>query len=265
LLAHIERQRTPSGYIVAFPRDNSKIAVMADWQAPMPGAYDWERFEADDVSRKLRVIVSVLRGDPFDVEYLRKYAAYIARPTRCPPPLPEQYAKVRMAVYERDKLVERQDCGLDQAPGLADGIWRIQIENQGARTNLTFRPRWNHSPHCQKLLAGEGEHEWIVDGPLCDVEGEVRVAGRNHSFGGLGLHDRLCGKRPIALSLDRWTWGRILTPDRAVIFHQLYPTKCARQIHVVEADAVGIRRADSKDLSLVPEALSETVHTSQLK
>jgi len=226
----------------------------------MPGAYDWERFEADDPSQRLRLVASVFRGDPFDRDYLRRFAGYMARPTQWPPPLPAAYCGVRVDIFEADQLIAK----ISRPIGESTGNWRIRAEDGGATIDLTFRPRWSHPPHQRTLLAGEGNHQWIIDAPLCDVAGEVRLNGKNRAFSGLGFHDRILGRRPIALSLEKWMWGRILSPDRAVLFHQLWPTKWARQIHVVEADGAGIRQAAASEISIEPPAVCQTVFPARL-
>lgn len=231
-----------------------------------PGGYEWWHFDAEDAARDIRVSVDFFDGCPLHPGYLRAYARYRRRPTRVKPPLPRDFPCVGLAVYEGGKI---RESGLIEYPAGAfratvagpsltagpsafrrndDGVVFVEARTPSAGVSLAFRPVW---PACdggasrRRFLPREtsgADHFWIADQPMHEVEGTVRLTGpggeRAVELRGRGYHDRAFGSGPIGPGLRRWTWGRVLTDDAAVLFRVAVPLEAdaPEAVCLVEVD-----------------------------
>src|SRR5439155_20006110 len=94
--------------------------------------------------------------------------------------------------------------------------------------------------------SGEAEHRWVLNQPLCDVEGEIdlfapRATARVIALKGRGFHDRWYGSGPIAPGVRRWVRGRAMCANRLIAFSQFD----RGDMIVVEADGEQVRRIES--------------------
>lgn len=132
--------------------------------------------------------------------------------------------------------------------------WQGPKRPEGAElsADLKFSPTQPHLPHERRFLSRAmtgAEHHWILAAPLCNVSGKIQfksgagAKGETISFRGRGYHDHNFGTGPLGPGLSRWTWGRVLLKDRALIFHLAEPrdSMMAMETHLIEADADGVR------------------------
>lgn len=70
-----------------------------------PGGYEWWYFDAEDPSTDTQIVAIYLHGFIFHPAYLRAYARYVRRPTKTPPPLPDDYACMYLCVYRGGKIL----------------------------------------------------------------------------------------------------------------------------------------------------------------
>jgi hypothetical protein len=89
-----------------------------------------------------------------------------------------------------------------------------------------------------------GEHRWIIDGGLCDVEGQLHVAGATTAFRGVGYRDHHYGNDLPAQRAQRWFHGRAIGEDGSwcVAFHHVEPSdwRLGEEAHVIEIDESGV-------------------------
>ena len=176
-----------------------------------PGGYEWWYFDAEDPATDTQLVAIYLHGFVFHPGYLRAYARYVRRPTRTPPPLPDDFACMYFVVYRGGKILaqlmthlprrayasatDRVDVRLGRstltqsAAGLklhAEGTpW--QLTWQGPKTqidqtlsaDLVFTSTLPHSPQERQFLSSAmtgAEHHWVIAAPRCDVSGTVRLS-----------------------------------------------------------------------------------------
>jgi carotenoid 1,2-hydratase len=188
-----------------------------------PGGYEWWYFDAEDAQHDRQIVVILLEGFVFHPGYLRKYAAYVRRPTRHRPPVPRDFPCAYFVVYERGRIAHQfmlqypaadfsaADDRLDVSIGPNhatvgdDGAIRLRLRGtpwkltwQGPQflegTTLTgeftFRPKFNHPPMERVFLSRAmtaADHHWVLSNPLCDVEGDFRVFDSDAPGEGLGV------------------------------------------------------------------------------
>ena len=104
----------------------------------------------------------------------------------------------------------------------------------------------------------DADHHWVLANPLCSVTGAITLTGPSGpvrlSLNGQGYHDHNYGTGPIGPGLRRWMWGRVLAGDgdHALMFHLAQPRDAAHpdELHLVEADAFGLRELTGETASL---------------
>ena len=245
-----------------------------------PGGYEWWYFDAESHDGRTQLVAIFLDGFVFHPGYLRRYFAFLKRPTKIAPPVAGDYPCAYFAVY-RDGRVRRQfmtqyapsdfeadansprvRIGPNRAGLAADGSYAVATRGtpwtltargpqlqvgQTLAAELTFRPTLDHAPLARRFLSREmtgADHHWVLAAPRCDVTGRVDLGdGETLDFAGRGYHDHNYGTGPIGPGLARWTWGRVLLADRVVGFHLAEPSdrKRAAELHLFEADAAGER------------------------
>ncbi len=123
------------------------------------------------------------------------------------------------------------------------------LTGQALSADLAFRPRLPHPPMERTFFArgwSGADHHWVLANPLCGATGSITIAGgptpAHLALDGRGYHDHNYGTGPIGPGLRRWVWGRVLVDDgHAVMFHLAQPDAGPHELHVVEADAFGLR------------------------
>jgi carotenoid 1,2-hydratase len=242
-----------------------------------PGGYEWWYFDAEQTGGELRIVIILFQGFVFHPGYLRAYDSFRRRPTRRPPPLPADYPCAYFVVYRGDKIVAqfmtqhpastfaasagRADVsvGPNRLTTSDDGTMSLSVtgvpwelttrgpktlDGQLLRGSFQFRPRFDH-PAMERTFFDRSwagaDHHWVVAHPLCDVKGEIETHLGTFSFSGRGYHDHNFGTGPIGPGLHRWIWGRVLLADHAAMFHYALPKARPPELHVVEADAFGVR------------------------
>jgi hypothetical protein len=235
-----------------------------------PGGYERWHFDAEDVSRAVRVIIEFVEGADFDTDYLRRYHRYLRRPTRVQPPQAREYPCVQFSVYENGRILSRGEVhhrseafiASDERPDVQvgasgfrrnqDGSLHVKVRQRQCGADLIFHPLVNHPPLQRSLLLpkaawGGREHHWVVAQPLCRAEGSVRVTGSGGSsreipFAGLGYHDHRFGIGPLGMSVARRFWGRVLGEDHILAFEITEPIQhVPEEAQVVEGDAERLR------------------------
>jgi carotenoid 1,2-hydratase len=253
------------------------------WHAvTAPGGYEWWYFDAE--AGDLRVVAILFEGFVFHPGYLRAYKRYTRRPTRVPPPVPGGFPCAYLVVYRGSAIVAQfmtqaesfaasadsvdVTVGANRLLQEADGALRLSLggtpwvlTGRGPKTlagqtlsaELTFRPRLRHPPMERTFFDRSwsgADHRWVLANPLCDVTGAIAITGGSDPvrlpFDGRGYHDHNYGTGPIGPGLRRWMWGRVLTADHVVTFHLAQPRdrSLPDELHLVEADAFGVREVD---------------------
>ena len=174
-----------------------------------PGGYEWWYFDAEDVATDTRVVVILLDGFVFHPEYLRRYYAYLGRPTRHAPPRAREYPCAYCVVYRGGKILtqfmtryaegscvaSREGPHVDLGPNrlrFDQGRYQLHAEGspwqltwQGPRrsaggvlqADLEFSPTLANAPHERRFLSREmtgADHHWVLAAPLCGVKGVIR-------------------------------------------------------------------------------------------
>ena len=195
-----------------------------------PGGYEWWEFEAHDPAQGIRVFLSFHDGFAFHPEYVGRYDAYRRRPTVRNPPVPSQYPCVQCSVYENgipsgrstmplptgafqaDPAANTLTVGADRLEfGASETNVKIDFPEPAMSLELVFRPRSFSQPMEQAVPCRQtalAEHRWVLAQPLCEVEGGIRLGGRNIGFHGLGYHDHYYGTAAVDPSLGQWMRGR---------------------------------------------------------
>ena len=278
------------------PRDTP--AANAWHRVTSPGGYEWWYFDAEHATQDIQIVAILFDGFVFHPGYLRADTRYRRRPTRILPPLPSQYPCAYFVIYESGKVLAqfmtqyaptefrastvRADIFigpnlLTTDPGglrlsMSGTPWRLtasgprHLEGSDLRAKLTFRPLFDHAPAERTFLSRRmtgAEHRWVIASPLCAVEGEVRLGQRIIPFAGRGYHDHNYGTGPLGPGLARWTWGRLLTSDHAVIFHAAEPRDphAPLESHLISADATGLRDLESGPPAMTGRRLTSTLLT----
>ena len=186
-----------------------------------PGGYEWWYFDAEDVTGQFQLVAILLEGFVFHPGYLRRYARYLRRPTRTPPPVAGEYPCAYFVLYEDGKVAgqfmtqvgpsdfsaaadrpdvrvgpnrfRRADDGTLRL-SLAGTPWRLTwqgpklLGGQELSAELTFRPRTPpgamERTFLSRRLAG-AEHRWVIADPLCDVTGTIVLGEKGAGDGGI--------------------------------------------------------------------------------
>ena len=150
---------------------------------------------------------------------------------------------------------------LSGTPWALTGRGPRTLDGQTLSAELAFRPRLHHPPMERTFLArawSDADHHWVLANPLCSVTGAITLTGPSGpvrlSLNGQGYHDHNYGTGPIGPGLRRWMWGRVLAGDgdHALMFHLAQPRDAGHpdELHLVEADAFGLRELTGETASL---------------
>ncbi|HEX8911160.1 MAG TPA: hypothetical protein VF796_02290 [Humisphaera sp.] len=191
-----------------------------------PGGYEWWYFDAEDATGRLQLVAIFLEGFVFHPGYLRRYARFLRKPTKTPPPVAGDHPCAYFVVYEDGKILSqfmceyrreqfaaatdkpevtigpntlRRDdatCGLKLS--MSGTPWKLTwqgpklLAGQNLSAELTFNPIAPPGPmervFLSRRLSG-AEHHWVIADPLCDVAGTIRLAD-----GGAGRTIELRGR-----------------------------------------------------------------------
>ena len=232
-----------------------------------PGGYEWWHFDAESDGGDLYFTARLGGGFGSDPTYLTRYRKYLARPTRYPPPVPDNYPSALVAVFDRKQLLEgfevrpppQEYAASDDRPEVraganhfitaANGSIELDLEGREAAMSvkLEFRPLLRHAPYQTKRLKqpnASSEHYWFLAQPLCKVTGSIRLPRARHiTFSGRGYHDHCFGTAPMGTCAWRCLSGRVLLHDRVIAFQVVDPERSGRAplAHAVEADEAGVR------------------------
>lgn len=242
-----------------------------------PGGFERWHLEAADVSKELRLSVTVGQGYMADADYLRRYLAYRRRPTRCSPPVAQDHPWVAVSIERSGRpLVQwtrpldpgrwaaRHDA-LDMTAGPlklrrdASGALQLDIDDLPAmRLAVRFAPVLRGRPVPLSLPA-PGLHAPVTE-PLCIVTGEIEWPAprpRQMQIEGWGGHDHLFATGPLWLRLRRWMRGWVCGEGRAAAFQVswLRDDGAPVEAEVLTADASGER--------VEPVAVIETGETDR--
>lgn len=66
---------------------------------------------------------------------------------------------------------------------------------------------------------------WVVPVPRAEVQGTVKVRGKEMKVKGLGYHDHNWSNVNMHDSLRNWYWGRFHHPEYTLIYYYLYPAR----------------------------------------
>jgi hypothetical protein len=221
------------------PQPNASHNVLA------PGGFERWHFDAEDASGSYRLAIDFYEGFPFHPTYLRRYQHYLRRPTRIPPPLPQQFRAVTFTLFDAMKPIARLfrlagDFGPNSMTTGENGAIRLQLrgapfdvassgptllDQQTLNAEFVFTPS-GASSEAESLdpLADASEYsQYQVSRAICQVSGAIHVYGARSvpldlQFQGRGLFDHDLGLSPMSECLARVMYGRVLLPERALVF-----------------------------------------------
>ena len=195
----------------------------------------------------------VYRGDAVVAQFM----------TQVPPPAFAASADRVDVTVGRNRLRADPDgtlrLSLAGTPWVLTGRGPQTLAGQTLSAELAFRPRLAHPPMERTFFARRwsgADHHWVLANPLCDVTGEVAITGRPQpvrlTLNGRGYHDHNYGTGPIGPGLRRWMWGRVIATggDHVMTFHLAQPRDGTDELHLVEADAFGVRDEDAKPVAV---------------
>jgi carotenoid 1,2-hydratase len=204
-------------------------------QVRAPGGYEGWYFDAHDFSTGLRLTGSIGAGCRFEGLYKSSYQRYQKHPTKNPPPIPEDFPILEFAILKQDQLAaaarsqdaspliastDRLAIQLPSNQLTSDGdSFRLQLKTDNAAAQLLFTPV--HSPAQRFSITPKAlaeKHHWNAV-PFCQVTGTISQAGAQTPFNGMGCLEHRLGTLPVPLALRRGIVGRVLSSDRALIFH----------------------------------------------
>jgi hypothetical protein len=161
-------------------------------------------FDAEDEVGNVRILVTFNQGSPFDVEYRRRYFAFLNKPTRRPPVLPAELPTVSLLVWEKGQTVARfayryPADAFDASPDgpelrvgphqlvrgaggtLALALADVPIDGGATRVSaeLWFTPRFAFAPMVKRFPSRHAvgaDHFWVIANPLCAVSGTIRIS-----------------------------------------------------------------------------------------
>ena len=191
-----------------------------DHYRPTPHFFEWWYFDATFGDGSVLTVIfhsslynAVDHRPTLDVRYYR--------PTASPVVAVERFGRdaYRAAPYRCD--VEIGDSRVvDEG-----GCYRLRWRHPFLEGELLFWPRL---PGCR---VGTGRlffdprsgrnFQWIVPVPRAEVEGVLSFAGRKRSVAGSGYHDHNWGNFYLPSAFRCWTWGRLFTTNRTLIFGHL--------------------------------------------
>ena len=87
---------------------------------------------------------------------------------------------------------------------------------------------------------GGGVHRWSpLMGPAV-VKGALRCGQRRWEISAPAYHDHNTSSAPLGgLNIDRWTWGRVVTRDRTLIYYAVWPKRGAPIVYGLRINADG--------------------------
>jgi hypothetical protein len=258
----------PTLPLLTLPADDA--AADAPRVVAAPGGYQWWYFEALDPVADLRVTVILFDGNPFNPQYLRRYAWYRRFPTKLTPPVPLEYPGVMVRVCEKGKVVQR--AMRTDAPGAChatDGAIRVAGNGFGTMPDgslrltiagtldLTFRPKQTDiAPTMQELARGVSvlePHGWVIAHPACAVDGTVTLRDRAIQFSGLGYQDQNFGAEPVHLAARRWFWACAWLGDAAHVVAEVVPRHGQSQgVRLIGTTAIGSATWNARTALRVP-------------
>lgn len=177
-----------------------------------PGGYEWWYFDAEDRATDTQIVAIYLHGFIFHPGYLRAYKKFIRRPTKTPPPLPDDFACMYFVVYRGGKILtqsmthypasqyaaarDRVDVGIgpnrltketgaqplklhiDTTPWKLTGRGPQTLIQERLVADIVFNPSLAHSPCERRFLSREmthADHYWVIANPMCDVKGTIQI------------------------------------------------------------------------------------------
>jgi hypothetical protein len=195
-----------------------------------PGGYETWRWQAFDSTQRIYLCVEFWQGHSFDADYRQAYHRYLSRPTRIPPPTPNQYPRLVVTLLENEILLARQcvsfapaklnpgsnglivELATNRARLLEEGI-EIDLNSDALTAHLLFTGKRVPGTPMPTNLSQQKHFEFAMQ-PLCPVVGTI--AGNNSrpiTFAGHGISHYCFGTEPLGLLMDFWMRGCLLSEN----------------------------------------------------
>lgn len=233
-----------------------------------PGGYEAWFFDAENFSAGIRLIGFLGEGWQFGGLYKSRYDRYRKRPTRNPPPIAHDYPAFEFALFKAgvpwsacrfgsagalQASTNRLDLQLAANQLTSDGTgfhlhlaadpYLHQSEKGDVTAKLLFQPRTSAGADRFSITPAilAGQHAWSL-APFCDVTGDISIGTSAISFKGTGCLEHRYGTAPIAEMVKRGITGRLLTPERGLLFHVLQPAsrKLETETRLIELTGSGV-------------------------
>jgi len=107
-------------------------------------------------------------------------------------------------------------------------IYRVFAPGNDMAIDLLFKrvvPGWKPAGTGYLYNNHEQVQGWVVPVPRAEVQGTVKVNGKEMKVKGLGYHDHNWSNVNMYDSLRNWYWGRIHHPEYTLIYYYLYPAR----------------------------------------
>ncbi|HHJ06909.1 MAG TPA: hypothetical protein ENK24_05375, partial [Anaerolineae bacterium] len=188
-----------------------------DHYSPEPNFFEWWYFDAAfDNGYKLVVIFHSSLFNAADHKPTLDLRVY--------PPQGERVLSIRR--FNRAEFHSRRDrCELQlgNCRATTDGnAYHLSLREGDIEADLTFTPQlpaWRPGAGYLFNDAASGHYfKWVVPLPAARVSGALKVKGASFSARGRGYHDHNWGNLYLPAAFSRWTWGRALTKNGAIIF-----------------------------------------------
>jgi carotenoid 1,2-hydratase len=216
-------------------------------QVKAPGGYEGWYFDAEDFTNDIRLIGFLGEGCQFKGPYERQFNHYQKHPTRYHPPLPPDFPGFEFFILRAGKLwsaCRSQNAdSLEAAPNrqiirvgdnelICDpNSFQLKLsavpylskraENRiSAEMTFHISGSSNRFPITPKTLTAR--HVWTTS-PYCILEGQLTLGDEKITLRGQACMEHRYGTASIKSALKRGVSGRVLSKDRALLFHTIQP------------------------------------------
>jgi len=106
--------------------------------------------------------------------------------------------------------------------------YRVFAPGDDMAIDLVFKrviPGWKPAGTGYLYNSHEQIQGWVVPVPRAEVQGTVKVNGKEMNVKGHGYHDHNWSNVNMHDSFRKWYWGRIHHPEYTLIYYYLYPAR----------------------------------------
>lgn len=215
--------------------------------AGKPGSYEWWYFDFIDSKNEYSAVVIFLTGSPFSPDY----SVPVGRSAgQAEGPHPLDFCSISVNIYLKQRVVYRSlfEFGRENFSFFDDekvlkisianssitydkssGSWQIDVnysyEKYGDRKRfeLSFFPVADASA-VSRTKSGDhdGKHFWMPTAPFCNATLKIVNYANDRrtksELSGLGYVDHNWGNEHMAVGIEKWYWGRVISNEFCLVF-----------------------------------------------